>query len=187
MNIRKTIIGGFYMNIRERQSGLIFCIPIMMVTIFSYLKNNNYLFITSILLFLLVVVFLHPLYHIFFYNTSCPSQYYAGYYALQNNYDPKAESGKYWDPQVLKASDVYKLYTKRLTKPNQNTSGFVFYKNLIGKVYKMDFYEYKSKLCIYEFHFDTIYPKNDRVIKKEKNPSKFSKHKIFIALNEIQK
>lgn len=175
------------MNIRERQSGLIFCIPIIMITIFSYLKNYNYLFFTSILLFLLVIVFLHPLYLLFFYNANCPSQYYAGYYALQNNYDPKAENGSYWNSQTLKASDVYKLYTKRLIKPNPNTSGFVFYKTLFGNIYKMDFYEYKSELYIYEFHFDTIYPRNDRVIKKEKNPNKLSKYKIYVVLNELQK
>lgn len=176
------------MELRRRLCYFLSLIPSLLILLGARIAENYQLVFYVLIFDFVISIFSNQLYNIFFYNYCSPCSFYAGRIALENNYNPCDPKGEYWDPKKITPSEIYKLYlsSEKSYIPEKNTAGFVFYKNLIGRVYKMDFYDNTNEpLIIHNFHFHSYNPKGDTVLIEKITKIKISKLKIYIKLNEM--
>ena len=191
------------MKVRERESSLFFLIPVMISLLLSRITGWDFFFFLSLVLSFIVIVFNHQLYLLFFNDSSSTSALYAGNVALQEDYDPVGQDGKYWDPRKLKLSQVFALFPKnRSPHPVPGTCGFVFtYNKLLSVVEKVEFYDhrhYKDCFTLYKFYFshysqdrfssERFFPAGRDYVKKTQIPLEgISKKMIFVPLNRYSR
>lgn len=185
------------MEVRERFAGLFFIIPFAVSLLLHTLTDIDFFFFLSLVLAFVVIVFHHQLYLLFFYDSNSTSALYAGNAALEEDYDPVGQDGKYWDPRKLKLSQVFALYpNKRSARPEPGSCGFVFtYNKLLSVVEKVEFYDYrhrKGSFTLYKFYFSHLQPdafpfERDSIVKTEIPLERISKKMIFVPLNRYSR
>lgn len=185
------------MEIRERFAGLFFIIPFAVSLLLHTLTDIDFFFFLSLVLAVVSTVFHHQLYLLFFNDSNSTSALYAGNAALEEDYDPVGQDGKYWDPRKLKLSQVFALYpNKRSSRPEQGSCGFVFtYNKLLSVVEKVEFYDYrhrKGSFTLYKFYFshfqqDVFTLQRDSIVKTEIPLERISKKMIFVPLNRYSR
>lgn len=175
------------MIFRERHFVFISLICSFILALIVYFIKFPFFKEVSFIIFVAGLTLGLTLYDFLFLDSESTSYAFAGKEALSHGYNPIAQDGIVYDPELYTISQIYGFFpNNRQRKPTPGSAGFMFTTYCGGrKSNKVEFYIYKdSDLYYYKFYFSNS-DRFDYTKCKHMDIKKISKNKVFIALNQL--